>query len=345
MVEVDPFVLIAAGTAVVGIVSMIACTRPATKPLHPQDKKRRNASAPVHTPAPAAVSSVSTSESVAPTKKGKKKVRSSKNKKKNSSSAGSPVPEEDSQSESEVEIKKVVVEAAVSTIDFDEHDDIDLPVFSNKPSLQNAAEKTSKKAKETPEQKIARVERQKAKEIRRVAIEEKLAAAALAGENLSDINSFNSSPVGQPQFDGWAVVEVKKSKTKKESEDEAAAAPTPVVVAPVANVPQGPVEPVVETITVPMTVEARKIGLLIGPKGVTKIGIQVATGATIEMPKVDRESTATSAIVNISGTSDSVARAVHALNELCTKGYCTLLAGDDFQEGYVAIHPRYLFVQ
>eukprot|EP01034_Spumella_vulgaris_P021939 gene21940-28019_t len=320
---------------------MIACTRPAAKPLHPQDKKRRNVSAPVHAPAPVAVTSVSASEP-APTKKGKKKVRSSKNKKKNSTS---PVPDEpESESEPEVEVKKVVVETSVASVDFDDNDDIDLPVFSNKPSLQNAAaDKTSKKAKETPEQKAARVERQKAKELRRVAIEEKLAAAALAGENFSDINSFNSSPVAQPQFDGWAVVEVKKSKTKKENEEgDAPSTPVPVVVAPVANVPMEPYVPAEETITVPMTVEARKIGLLIGPKGATKLGIQACTGATIEMPKTDKESTATTAIINVSGSKEAVDNALRALNELCTKGYAMMLSPADFQEGYVAIHPRFL---
>jgi hypothetical protein len=35
-----------------------------------------------------------------------------------------------------------------------------------------------------------------------------------------------------------------------------------------------------------------------------------------------------------------VDRAVHALNELCSKGYSTLLAAPDFHEGYVEVKPK-----
>ncbi len=236
-----------------------------------------------------------------------------------------------------------MVPAAVEA--FDDDDDIDLPVFSNKAGL--AEVQKQKKAKETPEQKAARVERQKIKEAKKAAAEEKAAAAArkIDAESFSDFNAFASSPT--QAFDGWAVVEKSKSKTKKESDE--AASPVnaaPEVVAPVAAAveptPAAPQLPVIETITVPMTVDSKKLGLLIGPKGVTKIGIQQATGATIEMPKVEKDAPPSSVVVNVTGTEASVNRAIHALNELCVKGYSVLLAGDDFQEGYVAIHPRFL---
>lgn len=257
----------------------------------------------------------------------------------------SPVPEEESQSEVEA-VKPVSKEHNAPELDAsfnadDEDEEEDLRILSNRGNTFFSVNKP-KKAKETPEQKAARVERQKMKDAKRAAMEERAAAAAAKleaeAQSLSEFNNVGTAP------DGWAVVEVKKSKTKLEAEATAAESENTAPVTPVPEVekevPAVPAAPVVETVTQPMTVDSRKIGLLIGPKGVTKIGIQVATGATIEMPKVDKDAPATTAIVNVTGTADAVARAVHALNELCTKGYSTLLAPDDFQEGYVAIHPR-----
>lgn len=140
-------------------------------------------------------------------------------------------------------------------------------------------------------------------------------------------------------------MEVKKPKKKENEEPNSPAEAAPAVVEKVVEKPvepAAPPAPVVETITTPVSADSKKLGLLIGPKGVTKIGIQNLTGATIEMPKVEKDAPASQVTINVTGPAASVAKAVHALNELILKGYCTLLAGDDFQEGYVAIHPRFL---
>ena len=336
--DVDPRILIAAGTAVIGFATVAVCMRPAKTSKAESSTKRKSV---VHEQKTAAAPATSAPVAEAAVKKGKKKVRSSKKKKSTSTdnlAAESSAP--DSASDAEPETKPQDV--SVSAIDFEEEDE--LPVFSNKAGLKDAQKQ--KKAKETPEQKAARAERLKIKEAKRAAAEEKNAAAAakLAAED-ADFNNFSSaSPTTTQPFDGWAVVEVKKSKAAKKDEDSPeAAAAAPAVPAPVAAVPEAPAapaQPVIETVTVPMTVDSKKLGLLIGPKGATKIGIQNATGATIEMPKVEKDAAPSSVIVNVSGTEASVARAIHALNELCVKGYSLLLAGDDFQEGYVAIHPR-----
>lgn len=159
-------------------------------------------------------------------------------------------------------------------------------------------------------------------------------------------------------FDGWAVVEDKrKSKqVKKDSPNEDASTPvqesvtpTPAVVEEVPlpveeEIPSRsstPAAPVIETVTDEVLIDSKKIGLLIGTKGVNKIGIQNATGTNIQMPKPDKEATGPVAIT-VSGTELGVKKAIQALTELAAKGYCSLLVADDFQEGYVAVHPKFL---
>lgn len=149
-------------------------------------------------------------------------------------------------------------------------------------------------------------------------------------------------------FDGWAVVEDKRKNKPKKADTEESPSPVPVVPVsvPVAVVPEPEVAvsspvPVVETVTTELKVDAKKVGLLIGPKGATKIQIQSLTGANINMPKAEKESTEP-VTITVTGTALGVSKAVTALNELCTKGYATLLEPEDFQESYVAVHPRYV---
>jgi polyribonucleotide nucleotidyltransferase len=55
-----------------------------------------------------------------------------------------------------------------------------------------------------------------------------------------------------------------------------------------AAAPAAPTVPVAEKVSESITVESKKIGLLIGPKGLTKMGIQTATGTTITMPRNEK---------------------------------------------------------
>jgi len=106
-------------------------------------------------------------------------------------------------------------------------------------------------------------------------------------------------------------------------------------------VPAAPPAPVIETITTEMVVEAKKLGMLIGVKGATRIAIQKATETNIQMPKTEKDN-AGPVTITVSGQAANVQKAVHAMQELLTKGYCTLIASEDFQESDVAIHPRYV---
>jgi hypothetical protein len=173
----------------------------------------------------------------------------------------------------------------------------------------------------------------------------------------------SDSSLAAPQFDGWAVVDKKKSKAGKLPGDAAPPAGTapgaaeevelfdlknivlPPVPPPTAENSRAPTPPpvvVVDSVTAQLTVEAKKIGLLIGPKGVTKIGIQDATGATINITN-DRESTAP-VVITVEGPKAGVEKAVIALNELLTKGYTTLLTPENFVEGSVTVHPKYYLI-
>jgi hypothetical protein len=49
--------------------------------------------------------------------------------------------------------------------------------------------------------------------------------------------------------------------------------------------------------------------------------------------------------VVIEGPAAGVKNAVRALNELISKGYCALLAPEDFVEGSVTVNPKYSFTK
>ena len=80
---------------------------------------------------------------------------------------------------------------------------------------------------------------------------------------------------------------------------------------------------------------------MIGAKGVHLKAIQEITGASISTPKGERDNTVP-AMVTVSGTKDAVAKATRAIKDLATKGYSKLIAGEDFQESSVMVHPMYL---
>lgn len=325
MVEVDPNVLLI-GTAVVGIALIFSCLRPANK----KEVRKTEVVAEVPVPVAAAASK--------PKKKSKSK---SKSKGANSpvEAAKPVVPEVAPVAAPTPAVKAVEVPVEEDASDDDEEERLTPEIF--KP----AETAKSKKTKETQEQKAARLEREKVKkETKKVQEEESIYAAALSRQNDFQIQSQAS----HPSYDGWAVVEGRKLKPKRNEstsdleEVPAVTTPTPAAApaaSPVEEVQTPPPAPVVESVTKQLTVEARKLGLLIGPKGVTKIGLQNATGTDIAMPKVEKDFTGPVEI-SITGTNEGVDRAIFALNEMVVKGYSTILASPDFHEGYVEVKPK-----
>lgn len=330
MVEVDPNVLLVAGTVIAGLAIVFSsCLKPAEK----QQKKPEV----VH-------------ESAAPVAVSSKPKRKSKSKSK-SKSASSPV---DTAKPVAAEVIPAPVPAVVVkavekavSVDEDEEDDDEEEERLTPEIFVPAEAKKSKKAKETQEQKLARLEREKTKkEVQKIQEEESIYAAS----TLSKQNDFQvHSQASHPSFDGWAVVEGRKLKVKRNEStsdlddvSNVVSTPTPVVATTAAvSVEEAQTHPPapVDLVTKQLTVEARKLGLLIGPKGVTKIGLQNATGTEISMPKAEKDFTGPVEI-SITGTEEGVDRAIFALNEMVVKGYSTILASPDFHEGYVEVKPK-----
>jgi len=138
---------------------------------------------------------------------------------------------------------------------------------------------------------------------------------------------------------GWETVDDNKKKqqrqkAKKKAKAEAAAAASS----------SAPAIPAGET-SVTVKVEARKVGIIIGPKGATMNALQAATGTKLEVnaPKAEDGSVSNNpAAVVVTGPTEGVGRARTAIKELCAKGYALELQEDGFIEASVAVHPSML---
>lgn len=220
--------------------------------------------------------------------------------------------------------------------------------------------KKGKKAKETPEQKEARLQRAKlAKEKSKetVDVSQTLLSSSPSSSLAADIyyNPQISVPTtSTPQhFDGWAIVDDKRKGKSKKGESDATpdaevSTPTPTP-APAASVPEPETAAAEEVYSEDLIVESKRLGLLIGPKGVTKIAIQEATGATINVPRAEKAVEGAPATpppanvtITITGPHAGVVKAISALNELINKGYTTLLTPENFVEGNVTVNPKFL---
>lgn len=138
------------------------------------------------------------------------------------------------------------------------------------------------------------------------------------------------------QVEDWALVGGnKKVKPKKPTTPTAAeAVPAPVKEAEASTEP--PV--VVDKVTSQLTVEAKKVGVIIGPKGVNKIAIQDALDVEITLPKSSKDSTEPVEVV-VTGPAANVPKAIKAIQDLCTKGYSAVIEGEDFRETQVSVPP------
>lgn len=163
------------------------------------------------------------------------------------------------------------------------------------------------------------------------------------GKKENEPKAANTAPVIPPEEPAWQpppVVEeewndvpVSKKKKRPKASKPAAAAPAP---APVAA----------PTSTDMVAVDAKKIGIIIGPKGATMIALQEATGCTLDINAPDKDAkpaTAAKATVAIAGPDkESCTKAKQAIQELATKGYARLLQADGFGEFSIQVHPRVL---
>lgn len=162
----------------------------------------------------------------------------------------------------------------------------------------------------------------------------------------------NSSPALESStYDGWAVKE--KKQKKKQDLNDSFVEEQSITTVPVDNIEplasekleeedeEFEEQPPVDFVTEELVVETKKLGLLIGTKGITRIGIQNITGAEILMPKTTTNSASMSTIA-VKGTAAAVKEACVALKELCSKGYAQILVPADFVESTVTVHHKCL---
>lgn len=327
MVEVDPTlsVLFAAAAVIVGIAAVAICTKSS-----PEKVGKSN-----HVPAQR-----TSTTSPAVVMKPKRKSRSkSKSKAKGSKSKleENEEKEGESNSDSADELKK-----DNSRVHFDAEE------FANADKNKKLKNKTSKKPTVVVKSPTTIVPETDAKEssdsdssdddevIPAPVAPVKRAPSPLL-EVVPEISHFSS----YSQSEGWAVVEDKRKSKKKADglEDDVAVSSNVEQTRAEPTISVIPVAPIIETVTSEIRVDAKKLGLLIGSKGATRTAIQNATGTVIQMPKAEKE-TVGPLTITVSGTATGVNKAITAMNELCIKGYCALLASDDFQESYVAVHPK-----
>lgn len=139
----------------------------------------------------------------------------------------------------------------------------------------------------------------------------------------------------------WSNVGDKKKKKKNK--------PAMVKTATVngASVTGAPAPAAASTATDSVTVDAKKVGIIIGPKGATMLAIQEATGCKLDINAPSKDDPkavkATKAGVVITGPDkESIAAAKKAVLELASKGYATLLQEENFGEYGTEVHPSML---
>mmetsp|Transcript_7766 Transcript_7766/g.17529 ORF Transcript_7766/g.17529 Transcript_7766/m.17529 type:complete len:450 (+) Transcript_7766:142-1491(+) len=142
--------------------------------------------------------------------------------------------------------------------------------------------------------------------------------------------------------DGWETIP-KKSKKKKIKKPVAA-----------------PAGGAANNASLSVTIDASRIGIIIGPKGATMNAIQEKTGTKLEVnaPKLDDTKTGqfrpvvggggrsgkkqTATVVITEGSSETRQLAKTTVLELADRGYAALLQADGFGESSVSVHPRFL---
>lgn len=333
--DIDPLVLVAGTTVVVGVVTVLTCMRAAPS------------------------NQISVSDSGAEHSDGKPQktgtsVKKKKSKSKNKSKSSNTMLMAQSSGDESGAVRESVVASAPQRIDkvLKESDGDDEDEEDDENFVDPLAMAQSKKIKKTKKSSsvaavphsinpVSVTEERKEK----VLPEDDNTPPALSPADPEVFEQFpDSATAPSTGFDGWAVVEDKrKVKGRKEVEEggalELEVTPNSAPVVLEEEVASSPAAPVVESISNTIKVDSKKLGLLIGPKGVTKIGLQTATSTEISMPKVEKDHVGEVDIV-VTGQTEGVAKAIHAMKELCAKGYCNLLAAEDFHEGYAAVNPR-----
>ena len=291
MVEVDPTFLIAAGTAVIGITVIAVACRPSKEsnasPKAGTSRKKKSKS----TKSAASVTPLSAEPEpvVAVAKRSPAALPPQEEEKKTQTESHVPSTKPAPSQQREDKIPKSIdsttkrpVEASVESVAVRE------PV-SEQLEEEDASSKqsSSKKSKETPEQRAARLERQRLAKVKKSEEEAQVAAAALEGEQREASSSLRDHAIEtEAPSDGWAVVgKVKSRKSKDEDSLPFTSAEKKLSVEEVAVSAAS-----VDVVRGSVTIDAKKVGAVIGSKGATLHAIQNAAQVEITMPK-DKDAT------------------------------------------------------
>lgn len=136
----------------------------------------------------------------------------------------------------------------------------------------------------------------------------------------------------KPDEEEWVVEGSKKKKNRNQKPKSVKVSQTPSA-APSAD---------------SITVNASKIGVVIGPKGATMKALEEASGCKLDINAPSKEDSskvkkpANATIVITGGDAEGIAKVKTAILELSNKGYAKLLQSDNFGEFSTMVHPRYL---
>eukprot|EP00586_Coscinodiscus_wailesii_P003038 CAMPEP_0172483544 /NCGR_PEP_ID=MMETSP1066-20121228/10538_1 /TAXON_ID=671091 /ORGANISM="Coscinodiscus wailesii, Strain CCMP2513" /LENGTH=500 /DNA_ID=CAMNT_0013247455 /DNA_START=97 /DNA_END=1599 /DNA_ORIENTATION=+ len=130
--------------------------------------------------------------------------------------------------------------------------------------------------------------------------------------------------------DGWVIADTtSKKRSNKKKPTPAATTQNPSAAAATKDTKL--------TVSVP----AKKVGIVIGPKGTTLQSLQDKFLTKIDVSSAPNPSDP--ALVSITGPHPpNVALCQQAVTELATKGYASLLQTEDFTEQGISVHPRVL---
>jgi len=148
--------------------------------------------------------------------------------------------------------------------------------------------------------------------------------------------------------EAWETIPKKTKKKKGVKKPQVAVADTSKIPAPAET-----------KVTTSVSIDASRVGIIIGPKGATMNAIQEKTGTKLDVnaPKPDEKTSggsnqfrpvvggknkAKATVVISEGSTEGQKAAKKAILELADRGYATLLQAEGFGESSVSVHPRFL---
>lgn len=273
MVEVDPAVLIIGGSAIIGATVMaVACSgRSTQRPAKTLPAKKKKPTKAANAKVPSKLESeMPAKEELLPFKQ-------------------TPAVKKE---QTQVDVQPKVASVAAAEVS-SAPAPVSVPVTEEVAKVAAEAEpKTSKKPKETAEQKAARLERQKLVKANKLA--EELARESTPEPAIAAPTTQSPSVAEELEsaVEGWEVVGKAKPKKTKAEEPEKK----------MEKKVQEELPTAADSARESVVVENKKIGAIIGPKGATLHKIQDVTGTELTVPK-ERDSLVT---ITVTGSSEGV---------------------------------------